>query len=377
MRRILYFATATIIGVAVFVTPASAQNTDDIYRGWTLGWDTGFGPSASPAYAYIGGGAQFLSLPDIKFTGIDTLGGGFRRLTDSSGDWLDVGGAIDGGFQHPLWWWGDYRVIGRIQGFWSFVEVGDTRRCTSTATTFCGAFDPAGELGFVTSIGNIGGQPPTLRTKTDRDTDYWGSQASVILGDVRPNKVKPNVYRNDFFIAGFDVRGIDQDNRLAAHFPDGIAFKYDETLDTTYLGGFVGLGGEYSFGFIPGLKNVGGFYDRLGIRTFVTVKGGLYNADTDYSGRFWSAPGTTHLSQSDDELAFIGTVSLETRKQVGRRISLSLFTDYEYISYVPQMNYADANHPTRIDDDDIFASRTTLRLNIGLGPDKFYPERVY
>ena len=37
-------------------------------------------------------------------------------------------------------------------------------------------------------------------------------------------------------------------------------------------------GGEYSFGFIPGVKNVGGIYDRLGLRTFISARAGLYNA---------------------------------------------------------------------------------------------------
>ena len=56
----------------------------------------------------------------------------------------------------------------------------------------------------------------------------------------------------------------------------------------------------------------------------------------------------------DDELAFIGTVSLETRKQIGMRTSLSLWTDYEYISSVPEMHYADfENRPTRISDDSV------------------------
>ena len=78
-------------------------------------------------------------------------------------------------------------------------------------------------------------------------------------------------------------------------------------------------------------------------------------------------PFSSRLSKSNDQLAFIGSVSLETRKQIGLRTSLSLWTDYEYISSVPQMHYADTNHPTRFSDDDVFASRTMLRLNIGLG----------
>jgi hypothetical protein len=38
------------------------------------------------------------------------------------------------------------------------------------------------------------------------------------------------------------------------------------------------------------------------------------------------------------------------------------------------MKYAnDDGRPTRISDDDAFASRTMLRLNIGLGPEGLYP----
>src|SRR6185437_1630371 len=103
----------------------------------------------------------------------------------------------------------------------------------------------------------------------------------------------------------------------------------------------------YSFGFIPiigsAVKGVGGLYDRLGLRTFINLRAGLYNADTDYDGRFASGSFTSKLSNSTDDLAFFGTVSLETRKQIGPRTSLSLWTDYEYISSVPKIHYADDN----------------------------------
>ena len=65
--------------------------------------------------------------------------------------------------------------------------------------------------------------------------------------------------------------------------------------------------------------------------------------NTDYDGRFTSGSFGSRLSKSNDDLAFIGTVSLETRKQIGMRTSLSLWTDYEYISSVPKMRYADDN----------------------------------
>ncbi len=42
------------------------------------------------------------------------------------------------------------------------------------------------------------------------------------------------------------------------------------------------------------------------------------------------------------------------------------------ISSVPKVLYADGNWPTRVDDEGIFAGRTMLRLNIGLGSQQLY-----
>jgi hypothetical protein len=91
----------------------------------------------------------------------------------------------------------------------------------------------------------------------------------------------------------------------------------------------------------------------------------------------------TRLGLSNDEIAFIGSASFETRKQFGQRTSLSLATDYEYFSYAPEMRYVNSDdifpgtvNRTHIADDDAFAVRTTLRLNIGLGPSALYPEPV-
>jgi len=309
---------------------------------------------------WVGGGVQFLSLPDIKFT--ERNG---RKQQNSESDWADFGGAAGGGIETALGMWGNSRVTGTIKGFFANVETDDRKRC-SGGPTACAFFDPASGLGFAAS---------SLSTKTDRDADYWGGQAEFKFGRAEPVYEKPNFYRNDYFIIGADVRGIDQDNTLRS--PVGIdftSFTYKESLDTTYVGGYVGLGGEYSFGFIPGVKNVGGLYDRLGLRTFVSARAGLYNADTDYNGRFATGSFGSRISKSTDDLALIGTVSLETRKQIGMRTSLSLWTDYEYISSVPQIRYADENRPTRIDDEGVFASRTMLRLNIGLGSAQLYEE---
>ena len=92
------------------------------------------------------------------------------------------------------------------------------------------------------------------------------------------------------------------------------------------------------------------------------------------------------LSLSSDDVAFIGGLTLETRKKIGRRATLSLKSVYEYYSWVPDMRYNDVdvqgagnnftgpNNGTRIGDDDAFSMRTSLRLTIKLGPDSVFEE---
>jgi hypothetical protein len=343
MRISFRALAAMIVGAAALVPPAQAQDMTTATVGGTTIW--------------VGGGVQFLSLPDIRFTFQNG-----RRQKNSESDWLDFGGAGGAGIETSLGIWGNSRVTGSVKGFFANVETDDHKRCSGGAGD-CVVIDPTGT--FV-------GLSDTLRTKTDREADYWGGQVELKFGRLEPVHEKPMLYRNDYFIVGADVRGIDQDNHLRSSV--GTDFSYKETLDTTYVGGYIGVGGEYSFGFIPGVKNVGGLYDRLGLRTFVNLRAGLYDADTDYDGRFASGGFSSRLSQSDDELAFIGTVSLETRKQIGMRTSLSLWTDYEYISSVPEMRYDNLDRPTRIDDEAVFASRTMLRLNIGFGSSQLYEE---
>lgn len=340
MRISIRILAATAFGVAAFVPAAGAQDmTTATFNGTTI---------------WVGGGVQFLSLPDIRFT----VQNG-RRQKNSESDWLDFGGAVGGGIETALGMWGSSRVTGSVKGFFANIETDDRKGCNGDPGD-CVVIDPASGLAFASS---------TLSTKTDREADYWGGQVELKFGRAEPVHAKPNLYRNDYFIIGADVRGIDQDNTLRS--PVGVDFSYKESLDTTYVGGYVGLGGEYSLGFVTG----GGLYDRLGLRTFIAGRAGLYSADTDYDGRFASGAFGSKISGSNDELAFIGTVSLETRKQIGIRTSLSLWTDYEYISSVPKMRYAnDDGRPTQIDDEGVFASRTMLRLNIGLGSQQLYEE---
>ncbi|HYH70516.1 MAG TPA: hypothetical protein VEX16_04350 [Methyloceanibacter sp.] len=346
MNRSLYLVAAVALSSVSLALPAAAQDmTTMTFNGTTI---------------TLGGGFQFLSLPDIHFVGRGTPTD-FRRQRNS--DFGEYGGAAGGGIETALGYWGGYRVTGGIKGFWASVEDSERRGCNGSP--FCVIADPSG-------IDPIA-YGPSLLTKTDRDADYWGGAVELKFAGGEPVQVKPNLYRNDYFIIGADVRGIDQDNRLRGHDGGLDVFTYNETLDTTYTGGYIGFGGEYSLGFL----GTGGFMDRLGLRSFVSARAGLYNADTDYDGRFtldFAGLPQTRISQSNDELAFIASISLETRKQIGPRTSLSLWTDYEYISSVPKMRYADdSGRPTRIEDDDALLSRTMLRLNVGLGSSNLYP----
>ena len=354
MRSAMRVLALTAIGAAAFVPAAHAQDMSTYsFAGTTL---------------YIGGGFQYLTLPDIKFTGQGNVNNS-GEITDfhhqKNSDFSEYGGAAGAGIETALGFWGGYRVTGGVKGFWANVDNNDRQTCRRAD---CIVVDPSGEA--------FAFGPPDLVNRTSRDVYYWGGSGEFKFGRPEPVNEKPNFYRNDYFIVGADVRGIDQDIKIHGKFDGDPIFNYKETLDTTYYGGYIGFGGEYSFGFIPGVKNVGGLYDRLGLRTFINARAGLYSAQTDYDGRFAFDffDFNSKISKSSEDLAFIGTISLETRKQLGARTSLSLWTDYEYISSVPDLQYAKYGGTTHIGQDDAFATRTMLRLNIGLGSQQLYPE---
>ena len=341
MQRSLYRLAAVMVGVAGFAHDAAAD-------------DFAPGPVTATTIS-VGGGFQFLSLPDIRFTGVGTPGGFTRQKNSDFGEYGGVGG---GAIETRLGHFGDSLVTGMVRGFFANIDGDGNRHCNGG----CVVADPAG--GSVDGFGY-------LKTKTHREVDYWGGAVETKFWSMDSVEVRPNLYRNDYFILGGEVRGIDQDSRL--HGRDASAapiFDYSETLDTTYWGGYVGIGGEYSLGFL----GVSGITDRFGLRSFISARAGVYGVETDYKGAFAQGPTTSALSQSDDDVAFIGTLSFETRKQLGPRSSIGLYTDYEYISSVPEMRYGAGNTPTRIDSDDAFASRTVLRLNVGLGSAGLYQE---
>jgi hypothetical protein len=64
----------------------------------------------------VGGGIQFLWLPDIKFTGAGKPSN-FHFQTNS--EFTAYGPAADAKIETQLGYWGGYRVSGSLRGFWS------------------------------------------------------------------------------------------------------------------------------------------------------------------------------------------------------------------------------------------------------------------
>ncbi len=325
----------------------------------------------------VGGGAQLLSLPDIDFTfKVNNDGAAFAVQKNS--DLNDYGGVFVGSIETPFGHWGNTPIAGVVSGFFANVEDSDRKRCESTSTFGCFAENIVDNPNQNDSFGF-----DRLTTSTNRDVDYWGASAEARFGKAAQPVPDAGGYlfRLAYVGLGGDVRGIDQDNRLRLR-GDNPAINYTESLDTTYAGAFVSVGGEYN---LLGYLGMGGSW---GIRSLLSLKAGVYNADTDYDGHFRAASAgvNTRLGLSDDEVAFIGSATFETRKQFGPRTSLSLVTDYEYYSFAPQMKYVNADrgcggpgddcggtvNVTHISDDDAFEVRTTLRLNIGLGAAPLY-----
>jgi hypothetical protein len=329
----------------------------------------------------VGGGAQLLSLPDIDFTFLVKDGDAAVRTLKNS-DFDDYGGAFVGSIETPFGYWGNTPVAGVVSGFFANVEDTDRTRCRSTGDLECYAENIVDHPEDPDSFGF-----DDLITNATRDVDYWGIGAEARFGKA-PEPVPDHggyLFRLAYVGVGTDVRGIDQDNRLRLR-GDGPDINYSETLDTTYAGAFLSVGGEYN---VLDYLGIGGSW---GIRSLLSLRGGVYNASTDYDGRFRARGDTTRLGLDDDQVAFIGAATFETRKQFGPRTSLSLVTDYEYYSFAPQMRYVNADrngcsdipggptfdcpgtvNRTHISDDDAFEVRTALRLNIGLGSAGLYP----
>ena len=255
----------------------------------------------------IGGGVQYLDLSDLRWTFLTNNNGELYRK-QNNGDVSDYGGAFSGSVYVPI---SNYLTLA-LAGFYSEVDNSKRTRCESTADLSC----------TVQNIENIPNQVwvlPGFTTHASRDVDYWGSSAELTFGPgraARPPEEGGFLFRFSHWGAGFNVRGIDQDSTIRLTYDDNPDndIKLSDALDTTYYGGYLSVTGEFD---ILGYLNTG---IGSNLRSFVTLRGGVYGTDTDYSGRFIMEdmlnPLNTHLRLSDDDVAFIGSASFETRLPV-------------------------------------------------------------
>jgi hypothetical protein len=318
----------------------------------------------------LGGGFAYLTLPDTRFTFRYDSGGPGDTISKQKNDAFDeYGGGFSGSIATPLGGAFGLPWIGAVHGYWSSIENTNRNRCVTTNSQICAAADIVDGPGPSTvSV------PGTLVSHTSRDVDSWGAALEFTTPNPRP-MLLPGIMKSTRWGFAFDVRGLDQDLHINGHSGSSNVFGYKETLDTTYYGGYFTIGGEYSL--FPSL------YAGWGLRSFIDLHAGIYGADADYSGKFnGRGIGGSRLSLSDDEVTFIGGVKFETRKQFSPRTSLSLLSEYDWYSWVPAMRYNDGDGPakgivntTHITDGDAFSQRTSLRLNIGLGPAALYPPR--
>jgi len=339
-----------LVGVAF---PAAAQEPVHAY----------FGASTLT----IGGGTAVIDLPDVEFTTRfnENTGNFASKFKDSDDIFDELGFNINGAFAAPIG--GNKQVV--LSGFYADVSDDGNETCASPASgnATCNWVNINGSG----TNGNIADSGLSTVVNSDRDVKFWGASLEsrwlagpAMMGVTQAPSPK-------YFSIGADIRGIDQDLSLRTTNPgNAVVSTYNEDLDTTYYGAFLSYGGDYK----PFLFR--GLWDSWGLQSSFQARAGVYYADADYSGRMAGVvTGALNLSESD--VAFIGGLSLVTSKQISRRASLSLRSDYEYYSWVPDMAYANnapgnftgPNTRTSIDDDDAFSIKTSLRLTIKLGPD--------
>ena len=368
-RRSRCLGVPVLAALVAFGFPAHAQETGTAQIG---NFEVSFG-----------GGTALLTLPDVPSLLIQGNNAGARQLLQtfkSSDDFgEETGWNIDGSIEAPL---SAYQSIA-LRGFWSRMEGRNSSTCTtSVATVICVTaplFDPNPAVLNASGLSGAAGTRQ-LFSQAERDVDHWGIglETKRFLMD---DGVGADHVRNQFVVLGAGIRGIDQD--ISENINDSINLdpaSYREDLDTRYYGLYIGWGGDYDH---PLLSM---FYNQLGIETSFLLRGGLYYADTDYSGQLTNNSGLANsaLSLSSDDAAFIGGVVLETRRQLNQRTTLTLRNELEYYSYVPEMAYnqqdqvgantffANGQNGTVIGNGDAFSARTMLMLKVRFGPDSAF-----
>ena len=336
----------------------------------------------------FGVGTTMLTLPDVTSMVTRTTSTPpfpiLQSFKFSDDFYEETGWNLNGSIETPF---GADNAIA-FRGFWGRIEGGDDFTCTGSLApqTNC-LIAPLFDDPAVNQIGGTLGAN-SITSNADRTVDIWGGSVETKWFGAPERMGIANGHTGGYFSVGADIRGIYQDLDVRMNATTGAAINYNEELDTTYYGAFVAYGSNYS----PLL--FGSLWEKLGLESSSRVQGGVYYANTDYSGNLsHSAPfpggggdPSGALSLSSDDAAFIGGLTLETRKHLSPRTMLSLKSTYEYYSWVPKMAYnntstggvnltnASRQVGTEIGSDDAFSMSTMLTLTIGLGPDSLFKQ---
>lgn len=335
----------------------------------------------------VGGGTAMLTLPDVQSTLTRTTNVApftiFQTFDYSSDFSSEIGWNLNGGVSVPMGGAGWAPDAISVNGFWARIDGNDSFTCTGVAAPQENCLiTPLVDNPATQQIGGTLGAN-SISSTSERDVDHWGGNLEL-RWMMDPREASP--VSLGYVAFGPDVRGIYQTTSAVMNATTGAVITYNEGLDSTYFGAFAAVGGTYT----PPL--LGGLWERWGLQSSFRVQGGLYWARTDYDGTLLHTapfPGgggdpSGSLSLSADDFAFIGGVSLETRKNFSNRVSLSLKSDLEFYSYVPEMSYNQVDlgpvnvtgggrvASTSIDDSGALSLRSALRLTIGLGPDSLY-----
>ena len=315
LMRSLIVAGALLVAGGPALTPAQAQDASVLYGDTLLS---------------VGTGMALLSLPDVQFVkrlkSGPAFAGRFATSTDLAGT---VGWNVNGAVTKPI---GGNRDIS-LSGYWASITDSDSTACTGTASLLC-SFVPLTNTGNFVSSG-VGG---TFLNSSQRDVTQAG--AAVEAKQWLTPKVMGGAQAPDarYWALGADWRAIYQDLTIDSTSTNNSKFTlhYSEGLDTNYYGVFAAYGGGFTPPFLAEQ------WHRWGLHSSFRLQGGLYYADSRYSG---SESGTLNSNASDSrsDLAFVGGVTLETHKQITPRSALSLENKLEYYSFVPSMNYNDTS----------------------------------
>ena len=290
----------------------------------------------------VGVGYEHLELPGTKFAAAKVSDAGRSRnsvakIENHDGDFDGV--RIDlsyGGIAVTS------SVQAGIKGFYSWYDGGNTTRGCRNGSgdpgmlycTVVPLVDPnvnEFNMPFFVAVQDV-------TFTADRDIDHWGAAIEFVSVNAGGGPQDAFIDTPTSWKGGIAYRAINQDLTVTsvasgdAVDPPG-SVTYTEDLDTSYLGGYIGL--------IHSINTNGG------VKLIMDAEVGFYWAQTDYDGVYNASNAqipagrfSQALSLSDDAFAVIAALKLSAEKDMGP-FKLAGFVRGEYVTYAPEMAYND------------------------------------